>query len=61
MDGPLARALFGLAFWSVAAMYTASLYSTVAARLDEVSRQTGPDQWHALNGALVRTGCSVPL
>jgi hypothetical protein len=31
-----------------------------AARPDEVSRRTGPDQWDAHRGALVRTGCPVP-
>lgn len=31
-----------------------------AARPDEVSRRAGPDQWHALRSALVRTGCPAP-
>ena len=62
MDGPLARALFGFGIWSVAAMYTASkMQRYVAARPDEVSRRAGPDQWRALEGASVRTGCPVPL
>lgn len=31
--------------------------STAAARPDEVRRRSGPDQWRALEGAPVRTGC----
>ena len=31
--------------------------SVAAARPDEVRRRSGPDQWHALGGASVRTGC----
>ncbi len=31
--------------------------SAWAARPDEVRRRSGPDQWHALGGASVRTGC----
>ena len=31
--------------------------SVAAARPDEVRRRSGPDQWHALVGAPVRTGC----
>jgi hypothetical protein len=50
------------AFRSVAAMYTASVCSIMAARLDEVSRRMGPDQWHALESASVRTvAFNVPM
>ena len=42
-------------------MYTASVCSVMVPRPDEVSRRTGPDHWHALRGASVRTGCPIPL
>lgn len=61
MDGPLARALFDPASGrSRPCIRRPRCSDYTAARPDEVSRRSGPDQWHALKGASVRTGCPVP-
>ena len=62
MDGPLARALFDQASGrSRPCIRRLGCNEFTAARPDEVSRRSGPDQWHALGGAPVRIGCPVPL
>ena len=42
---------------SAAAMYTASGLQQDRRALMKVRGRFGPDQWHALQGAPVRTGC----
>lgn len=56
---PLGKSFFwGPAFWSVAAMYTASrLRHDLPRALMKSAGWEGPDQWLAVCAAPVRTGC----
>ena len=47
----------GLAFGRSRPCIRRLICSTMAARPDEVRRRSGPNQWRALEGAPVRTGC----
>lgn len=58
---PLGKSFVRLSgIWSVAAMYTASgLRHGLPRALMKSAGWMGPDQWHAVKAAPVRTGCPV--